>query len=165
MLAEIKMSKQTISGLKTLRASIVDALVSGGLNKPSAENYEKAIYASSGKENGGTPTKEDYAALAYDKVGQLLKAKDRAEREKILADIRTGVVSWDACVYDTQRKAYNAAMDRSVLKPKAVKGLYKCKNKECGGDEFYTWSQQTKSSDEGMSHFRQCARCGQRGKE
>jgi DNA-directed RNA polymerase subunit M/transcription elongation factor TFIIS len=151
--------------MKALRESIIEVLVDGGLNKPSAENYEKAMYDASGRIDGGTPTKDTYSKFAYDKVGQLRGAKDRTEREKILSDIRKDVEGWDACVYEDQRKAHRSAMDVSVLKPKAVKGLYKCKNPDCKSDEFYTWSLQVNSSDEGMRHFRACAKCGQRGKE
>lgn len=153
--------------MKKIRESTVNTLVSaGGLNKPSAENYEKAIYGLSCRLNtNGQWSKETYVKIAFDKLGQLITAKDRTAREKILSDIRSDVVGWDACAYDTQRDAYNAATDRSVLKPTAVKGLYKCKNKDCGSDEFYVWSQQTRSCDEAATNFRQCAKCGKRGRE
>lgn len=149
--------------MKALRASIITTLMcTGKLNKPSAENYEKAVYAMAERMDG---TKETYARIAYDKVGQLISAKDRTEREQILADIRKDVDGWDACVYKKQLENYNASMDRSVLKPKAIKGLYKCKDKECNSDEFYVWNEQRRSSDEGATVMRQCARCGKRGKE
>ena len=152
--------------MKALRSTIVSTLVdSGGLNKPSAENYEKAIYAMCVRLEKDPPTRETYSRIAYDKVGQIVSAKDRPAREKIIADMRNDVEGWDACVYDTQRATYNALMDRSVLKPKAIKGLYKCKDKECQSDEFYVWQEQRRSGDEAMSTLRQCAVCGKRGKE
>ena len=152
--------------MKSLRAKVVGVLVdAGGLNKPSAENYEKAIYAFCERQSKGKVTVDGYRRLAYDKLGQLIEANNREEREQILKDIRNNVEGWDACVYSKQLEAYTMSMDRSVMKPKAVKGLHKCKEKNCGSDEFYIWSAQTRSSDEGMTHFRQCAKCGKRGKE
>jgi len=152
-------------GLQSFRNSVVEVLVeTGGLNRPSAENYEKAIYNMSCRK-AAKPSKEIYTRIAYDKLGQLVCAKDRVEREKILADIRKDVDEWDACVYSDQLATYTASMDRSVLKPKAIKGLYKCKDKECGSDEFYVWNEQRRSADEGASVMRQCAKCGKRGKE
>lgn len=153
--------------MKNFRSSIVSTLMStASLNKPSAENYEKAIYGMAGRtDEKDPPSKETYARIAYDKVGQLVAAKDRTMREKILADLKKDVEGWDSASYAEQLASYNATMDRSVLKPKAVKGLYKCKEKECGSDEFYVWQEQRRSADEGMSVMRQCAKCGKRGKE
>lgn len=152
--------------MKTFRANIVSTLISAGrLNEPSAKNYEKAVFEMTSRLDGGTPSKETYARVAYDKVGQLVNAKDREEREKILADMKRDVDGWDACVYENQLSMYNASMDRSVLKPRAVKGLYKCREKDCGSEEFYVWQEQRRSSDEGATVMRQCFRCGRRGKE
>ena len=103
-----------------------------------------------------------YTQIAYDKIGQIFFAKDDFQIQSIIKDIETNVAGWDASVYKVQQNNYNLLLDNSIQKPKAIKGLHKCK---CGNDEFYIWSAQTRSGDEGMTHFRQCAKCGKRGKE
>jgi len=152
--------------MKSLRKLATDTLVDEvNLTPVAAVNYEKAIYGMCSRIDDGAATTKTYITIFYDKMGQLKTAKDRAHREKILVDIRGDVEGWDACVYAENLATYNSSMDRSVLKPTAVKGLHKCRVRDCGSDEFYIWSAQTKASDEGMTNFRQCAKCGKRGKE
>jgi len=147
-----------IPGMNKARKLVVSTLIAGGLNKPSAENYEKAIYMR-------YPDEEDYISIVYDKIGQLRSAGDRVEREKILNDIKNKIESWDACVYVTSKEKYEASLDTSKERTKPIKGMYKCKEKECGSDEFYVWQEQRRRSDEAATIMRQCAKCGKRGKE
>ena len=152
--------------MKSLRKLATDTLVDEvKLAHAAAVNYEKAIYGMCSRIDDGAATTKTYTTIFYDKIGQLKTAKDRAHREKILVDIRGDVEGWDSCVYEENLASYNSSMDRSVLKPKAVKGMYKCKVKDCGSDEFYVWQEQRRSADEGMSTMRQCFKCGKRGKE
>lgn len=136
-------------------------------SKKIAEKYETAIYNMAVRvaKRDGQKITEVYPVIAYDKLGQIVVAKTSLERHKILNDLKNAVEDWDSCVYNSPRSEYNRMMDRSIQKPKAVKGVYVCKQKNCGSDEFYVWSQQTRSSDEGMSQMRQCAHCGKRRKE
>jgi len=131
------------------------------------DEYEKAIYDMCVKiaKQRGVKVGGVYATEAFEKVGHILEAKDEAGRDLVLKDISECVEGRECIVFARQKFVYDKFMDRSVLKPVAVKGVYLCKFKGCGSDEFYTWSLQTKSSDEPMTLFRECARCGKRGKE
>lgn len=151
--------------MKQFRELATKALVGSGLNDASAANYEKAIYNMCTRLDEGKATSETYKKMAYDKIGQLVSAQNREEREKILADIRSDKTGWEASVYSQQEENYKASMDRSTLKPKAIKGMYKCKVRSCQSDLFYVWQEQRRSGDESMSVIRQCSRCGKRGQE
>src|SRR5687768_16066570 len=101
----------TSMSMKKTRNLVIATLVAGGLNKPSAENYEKAIY-------NAYPMEDEYISIAYDKIGQLRTAKDRTERESILKDIRKGNAEWESCVYAQQKERYQHAIDHSRVKTK-----------------------------------------------
>jgi DNA-directed RNA polymerase subunit M/transcription elongation factor TFIIS len=143
------------------RETVLNILIRKMDNNQAVE-YEKGLYELS----AGDMT--EYKTLAYEKLGQLIDCNLEA-RKAVLEDIKEGLVGWDSSFYTKQKSTYERNMDRSVQKPSATKGLYKCKNitpdgKQCVSDEFYTWSQQTRSGDEGMTHFRECAKCGKRGR-
>ena len=92
----------------------------------------------------------------------------------ILKDIDDGVTAYESCVYQPQKAAYEKALNQSMQKPKATKGVYVCKNmsmqsngkqKPCGSDSFYVWQLQTRGGEEGITIYRQCEKCGRRGRE
>lgn len=136
------------------------------LGEKSATKYETAIYNMCVRiaKRDGDDIEEIYTRIAYDKLGQILTS-DALGRSKILNDLKNTVEDWDACVYFEHQAEYKREIDRSILKVESVKGVYTCKYKGCKSDEFYMWTAQTKSSDEGSSQFRQCAICGKRKKE
>lgn len=119
--------------------------------KEKAIKYELSIHKN---------VRNDYCKEAYEKIGEILNAKDENERTMIIEDAES---SWDSYVYKDHREKYIAAINKTQKRPKPVKGLYTCRS--CGSDEFYIWSAQTRSSDEGMTHYRQCYKCGKRNKE
>ncbi|HMP28088.1 MAG TPA: late expression factor LEF-5 [Saprospiraceae bacterium] len=82
----------------------------------------------------------------------------------IINDLKEHKVSWESSFFVKLKERYEKALDKSVQRPTAVQGVYKCKNKGCSSDLFYTWTMQTRSGDEGMTHFRECAKCGKRGR-
>jgi|WetSurMetagenome_2_1015567.scaffolds.fasta_scaffold209283_2 DNA-directed RNA polymerase subunit M/transcription elongation factor TFIIS len=144
--------------MKQLRSKVV-AQLTYVVDRPIAVKYEKAIYDMSMRSD------RDYTSLAYEKVGQLQNANTKTDRLSILKDINNNVDGFDSCVYGECYTNYAERLNKTQEKPKAVKGMYKCKEKGCGSDEFYVWSQQTRGGDEGMTIFRQCQKCGKRGKE
>lgn len=152
---------------KVERQAVKYALSKKIADASAVDNYEKEIYDMCVKlaKQRGVKVGKIYSDTAFEKVGHLLEAKDDAARDLILKEISDGVEGRDCVVFARQKFVYDKFMDRSILKPVAVKGVYVCKDKQCGSDEFYTWSLQTKSSDEPMTLFRECSRCGKRGKE
>ena len=155
--------------MKAARAATVDSFLKH-FPKEKAVVYEKAIFnVASLAADGEMPDVDMYASIAYERIFQLVTASNETDRLVILVDMQadpgTSGVSWDSCVYDDHKEKYQASIDRSQQRPKPVKGLHVCKNPRCGSDEFYVWSLQTRSSDEGMTNFRQCSKCGKRGRE
>jgi len=130
-----------------------------------ANTYEKAIYDMVLSDS--TPSNETYARLAYEKVGQLIECnQDPDSIEGILANISSGITGYESSIYEPQRIKHEKALAQAIQKPKAIKGTYVCKfPRGCGSDEFYIWKLQTRGGDEGTTTFRQCAKCGRRGKE
>lgn len=104
---------------------------------------------------------EDRAKALYEILGKLAENKDKME--EICSE--DPLEEWDSCVYSEIDDEYKKSIDKSIAKPKAIKGAYKCKVKGCGSDEFYVWQEQRRSADEGATVMRQCAVCGKRGKE
>ncbi len=151
------------------RKNIV-TLLSKKVKPDIATRYENEIYRLTTRTD---PTNiiSSYKRIAYEKVGQLLAAASEDERTYIIIDMQCNNLGWDSGVYDDFREKHYKTLDRVQQRPKAIKGMYICKNKNpatgivCGSDLMYVWQQQTRSSDEGMTTFRQCAKCGKRGKE
>ena len=123
--------------------------------KKRATLYEKKIFDLATKEE------EDYNTLAYDIIGRLFVD----DVDVVLKDIDEGKIGWMSSNYEEYRKNKDKQYDKRLFKPSTVKGVYICKDPACKSDEFFVYSRQTRSSDESMSVFRQCAKCGKRGKE
>jgi DNA-directed RNA polymerase subunit M/transcription elongation factor TFIIS len=140
------------------RAIAIDALVKSGLTKQAASDYEKGIV-------GVCDDTADYTTMVYERIGELRVCKSKQERDVILKDIKGGAKGWDSCMYSEAKQKHVTSILQSNTKIKAIKGMYKCNKKGCGSDEFYMWSEQRRSSDEGMSVVRQCSKCGKRGVE
>lgn len=140
--------------------------ISNVLKKKGFPDLEKEIYNMCLKisKNEGISVQEIYADLAYEKVGQILTVP-KEEIPKIISDMKKSKEGWDSFIFENERIEYEKQMNRQIQKPTAVKGLYKCKEKGCDSDLFYTWSLQTRSGDEGTTNYRQCAKCGARGKQ
>lgn len=155
--------------MKVARASVVSVLIKH-FPKEKAVNYEKAIFNSAvSKIVDGLPDVDFYAGLAYERIAQFIGASNEMERLAIIVDMQnngaTEEVAWSAAIYENHREKHDATLQRSQQRPKPVRGMHICKDPACKSDEFYMWSLQTKGGDEGMTHFRQCTRCGKRGKE
>lgn len=68
-------------------------------------------------------------------------------------------------LYSSEKEQYLETLRINNTKPEAVKGLKPCKGSPgypCGCDEFYIWSAQTRSADEGTTNFEKCKKCGKR---
>ena len=80
----------------------------------------------------------------------------------IIADLRARKSHREWSDFSQDRKQLESVCARRLEKPSGViKGKYKCKNKECKGDEFLLEPKQTRSSDEGETLFCKCVDCGQ----
>lgn len=152
--------------MERLRGSVTDVL-SEKFACETVEKYEEALYAAAVKKSKITKISKNkvYAELSYEKLGQIMEAKTKAERKLIMDEINKGVNEWESNFYSEQKEIYKKLMDKSVAKPKAVKGIHRCKERGCDSDEFYVWAQQDRSGDEASSQYRQCAKCGKRRKE
>lgn len=132
------------------------------IDEQTAKTYECYIYKLA---KGNDDTLLFYTNIAFEKLGELVMSKEDPDKfQMVVNSIRENKGFWESAAFDGAREKYEKMLDKSVQKPKAVQGVYKCKNKGCSSDLFYTWSMQTRSGDEGMTHFRECAKCGKRGK-
>jgi DNA-directed RNA polymerase subunit M/transcription elongation factor TFIIS len=131
-----------------------------------SDKIEKAIYdLALNVSLEDTNLEEIYIKIAYDKMGQIVESNKSVK--EILKDIRDKSLNWDASYYSIYKQSFMDKIKQSNIKATAVKGIYVCKNRDpkCTNDEFYIWTQQTRAADEGMTVFRQCTKCGKRGKE
>ena len=104
-----------------------------------------------------------YREVVYEKIGHIMTLSDDAEQlQSIFQDVDT---SYMTSAYDQYQKTRCQELRKINTKVESVKGLYKCKEPNCKGDEFIIWSEQNRSGDEGMTHYRKCVRCGKRKKE
>lgn len=161
-----KETRKKAKPIDNLRKIIVSTLESLEKNAD-AVTYEKAIYNMCVRivNRDGSKIMDVYSVVAYDKTGQLLNAGTKEERKRIFNDIQETLQDWSSSVYQEEKQEFIKTMDKSVQKPKATKGVYFCKQKGCNSDEFYMWSAQTRSGDEGSTQYRQCALCGKRRRE
>ena len=106
---------------------------------------------------------ETYQKLAYQKLGEVLTGT-KVQRKQVLEEVEGGIVGWDSQAFTASRQKRQEMLSRNLVKPTASKGVYQCK-KSCGSDDFIIWSVQMRGGDEGMSTFRQCCKCGARGRE
>lgn len=99
-------------------------------------------------------TKDQYLYLLYESMGT-----------KINFELGTQI-SLDnyyetfGSLYKEHKDDYLEALRIDNTEPEAVKGLYTCK--WCKNDEFFIWSAQTRSQDEGTTNFGQCSKCNKR---
>ena len=148
-----------MTALKECRNEVRKILESKFTN---AKEYEKNIF-NLVKNTNDIVTQDNYKESAYEKVGQLMCVKNEKEENDIIEDIKNNKIGFESCIYKNYKEKHESMIDKSQERPKAVKGIYKCKQKGCGSDEFYIWSEQKRSADEGMSQMRMCKLCGKRG--
>lgn len=106
-------------------------------------------------------TKEEYIELLYESI------KINPEVLENIDLTKTHYENFES-VYTDEKNRYFDTLEFNDSKPEAVKGLHICKGspgKPCGCDEFYIWSSQTRSGDEGTTNYRQCKACGKRSRE
>lgn len=103
-------------------------------------------------------TQEQYIDLLYESI------KINPEKLENIDLTKTHYENFES-VYTDEKNKYLDTLEFNDAKPEAVKGLKPCKGspgKPCGCDEFYIWSAQTRSADEGTTNFEKCKECGKR---
>ena len=152
-------SKRSVAKLSPERLATKNALITKF--KSNAPEYEKLIFemccrlALKYEESA----EEIYGKYAYEKVGELLTSEDT---KSILDDLKKNVLDWESCVYKDFRErqiSYNAQIAEGV---RVEKGEFPCRNKDCKSRECYYYQSQDRSSDEGMSTYGVCTKCGTR---
>jgi DNA-directed RNA polymerase subunit M/transcription elongation factor TFIIS len=128
-----------------------------------AHEIEKKIFDLSANvaECMGVEQSDHYLDIAMEKIALADEGATAAIVKKELSDV---VCGWESCIFEKSRQKQQESFSRQLFKPTAIKGLYVCKDRECGSDEFFIWQLQTRSGDEGTTEYRQCAKCGKRGK-
>jgi DNA-directed RNA polymerase subunit M/transcription elongation factor TFIIS len=88
----------------------------------------------------------------YDKLGEIMFF-DKSQVNKVLKS--------NLQLIDYNDKL-NIDIDRYINKPDVKEGNYKCK---CGSNKTYFYQLQTRSSDEPMTTFITCIKCGNKWKD
>ncbi len=107
----------------------------------------------------------DYKILAYDQVAICKEDFENDKIDNYINELNNNSIGWLSNHYEEQRTVKKNYIIRLTFKAEASVGVYKCKNAKCKSDVFLLWQLQTRSADEPMTTFRQCLKCGSRGKE
>lgn len=130
-----------------------------------AKEIEKSFLTLAKKKSksNGTDISDEYKTICYQRISHFLSCKDD-EVDVLLQEVTDDTCenTWDSVIFDKSKKKQEKQFSVVMFKPKAIKGVHKCK---CGCDEFFMWSQQDRCGDESLTHYRQCINCGQRKKE
>ncbi len=152
------------SKLDTKRSSIRNVLEKTGKMTPKdSRKIEKSIYdmcVNLTKEYEEDSIDDMYNKFAYEKVGEIIHHPDK--QKSILDDIKNKVIYWDSVVYEEIRVKERRNIVDQAAGIKVRKGEFKCRKKDCGSDECYYVQSQTRSSDEGLSTYVFCTKCGGR---
>ena len=138
------------------RKSIVKTLKSKFANS-TATKIEGSIYRiciALSKE--GEDLIEIYQIHAFEKVGELLTAKTKKERTKILDDIKKKKTGWRSSFYDSIREEQKL---NDVPKITVEEGEFECRNKNCKSKRCRIAQIQTRSADEPMTVCVTCSIC------
>ena len=104
---------------------------------------------------------ELYAAIAYERLGELLTSPEN--KMDILSDMKKDeTLGWNSYAFQQYRDIEKQATQDKITGMKITKGDFKCRIKTCRSDECLYYSMQTSSCDEGTTVYVVCSKCGER---
>ena len=158
-----QIDKKTMA-LATCRKAVTRALKTK-FNEATTKKYEEIIYqlCQAIAKQDGKKVDEVYRTQAYQRVGHLITAASKEDKEAVVNNIKEHVMEWDSQPFVAYRAALEVLMNKTVDRPLVQKGAFICKG--CKKDECYWWSLQTRGCDESATVFVQCVSCGKRWKE
>lgn len=92
----------------------------------------------------------------YQIVGLMLENKE--EMKTYFSDVKNGKICWESKIYDGPRSRLEEHDDYIVNPFEVVDGVLECP--KCHSTKTYSIQKQTRSSDEPMTTFSKCAKCG-----
>lgn len=115
--------------------------------------FEDAIYSKVGNDE------DTYLWCVYQVVGQLLLgAKEKNRMKEILDSVRENKIGWRDDTYAKIAERIEE-FDNYLIHPfDVVDGVVECG--KCGSNKTWSVQKQTRSSDEPMTTFSRCAKCG-----
>lgn len=154
--------------MKKHRINVTNTLIKyGKYNKQTAIDIEQKIYKLD-------KSFDKYKINSLEALGFLLAVDGFIENTDDVSPSLPSLCSpWTHPLMKPYKEKYERGLLLFDLKPRSITGVYICKNKiwvngkqqTCGSDQFWIYSMQTRSGDEGMTVYRQCAICNKRGKE
>ena len=121
-----------------------------------ADTLELLVFnASQQKKTTDIIGEEDtYKHIIYELLGEKLSGKTT---EELIASLKSKKYGWNSDFF-LVRKGWVEENDNFIMNPFVVEeGVLTCS--KCGGNRTYSYSKQTRSSDEPMSTFAQCMNC------
>lgn len=116
---------------------------------------EKWVFTITERENKNRDSFEtEYIRNIFQVVYELKTGKDRNE---VLNNIKKKKIGWNHCCFDSVRNALQE-QDEFTLNPfEITEGALQCN--KCQSRRVFSYSKQTRSCDEPMTTFAQCAVC------
>lgn len=116
---------------------------------------EKWVFTITERENKNRDSFEsEYIRHIFQIVQDLKSGKDRNE---VLNNIKKKKIGWNHTCFDQVRNALQEQDDFVVNPFEIVEGAMQCN--KCGSKRVFSYSKQTRSCDEPMTTFAQCAVC------
>lgn len=144
--------KKTPTDPFAFRAIGIKALSTVLENQKNVEVFEKAIFTTLGGEE--KCSESEYRNIIYQIVGEIEVTE--GSLKSILADIRAKRIGENSIIYDGAKEKI-AEHDSYLENPFDIsEGVIKCK---CGSERVYSFSKQTRSSDESATLFCKCSVC------
>ena len=154
-----------MTDLKNIRLTYKTHLASLIKSKQTINSIEKLIYNTSIQQfndpsNKTTDELSDlYTHLMYQIIGDLLQ---NIEPSVIITYLQSNHILWNHSMFKTITSILNE-QDDFIMNPFEVEeGVTECK--KCGSKRVFTYSKQCRSSDEPMSTFAECVKCGAKWK-
>ena len=155
-----------MTDLKIIRSSYKNALSTFIKSKQTINTIEKLIYNTAQQQfndpesvNNFEEVSDFYTHIMYQIIGDLLQKTDPAV---IITYLQSNTILWKHRMFQTITSIINE-QDDFIMNPFEVEeGVTECK--KCNSKRVFTYSKQCRSSDEPMSTFAECVKCGAKWK-
>lgn len=98
---------------------------------------------------------DDYTNCVYQVIGDILKKEKSIQN--IFDSLKKKQFNWEHYSFETEKNKLNEQDDFIENPFEVEEGVLECK---CGSKRVFSYSKQTRSSDEPMTTYAECVKCG-----